>query len=81
VSAPDRQVLEAHELPARLPTAFGAGALLSAVTIDVVFEVLHRAVDARRGFLRTTSISITFLRDREGRRRRRILGGLQRIGA
>jgi CRP-like cAMP-binding protein len=84
-----------------LLTAFGAGALLSAVTIDIVapsvelgdfgwlavgavvgglvFEGLNRAINARGGFLRKASTSITFLRDREQRRRRRILEGLERI--
>ncbi len=84
-----------------LLTAFGAGALLSAVTIDIVapsvemgefewlalgavvgglvFEGLNRVVNARGGFLRKASTSITFLRDREQRRRRRILEGLERI--
>ena len=84
-----------------LLTAFGAGALLSAVTIDIVapsvelgefgwlavgavigglaFEGLNRAINARGGFLRKASTSITFLRDREQRRRRRILKGLERI--
>jgi CRP-like cAMP-binding protein len=84
-----------------LLTAFGAGALLSAVTIDIVagsvesgdfgwlavgavagglvFEALNRAINARGGFLRKASTSLTFLRDREQRRRRRILGGLERI--
>ncbi len=84
-----------------LMTAFGAGALLSAVTIDIVapavelgdfgwlavgavigglgFEGLNRAINARGGFLRKASTSITFLRDREQRRRRRILEGLERI--
>lgn len=84
-----------------LLTAFGAGALLSAVTIDIVapstehgefgwlaggavvgglaFEGLNRVVNARGGFLRKASTSITFLRDREHRRRRSILDGLERI--
>lgn len=84
-----------------LLTAFGAGALLSAVTIDIVapslelgdfgwlaggavvgglaFEGLNRAINARGGFLRKASTSITFLRDREHRRRRAILEGLERI--
>ncbi len=84
-----------------LLTAFGAGALLSAVTIDIVapsvelgefgwlavgavvgglvFEGLNRAINARGGFLRKASTSITFLRDREQRRRRQILDGLERI--
>lgn len=84
-----------------LVTAFGAGALLSAVTIDIVapsvelgefgwlavgavtgglvFEGLNRAINARGGFLRKASTPITFLRDREQRRRRRILDGLERI--
>ncbi len=84
-----------------LLTAFGAGALLSAVTIDIVapsvelgefgwlavgavigglvFEGLNRTINARGGFLRKASTSITFLRDREQRRRRRILEGLERI--
>ncbi|MEO1064336.1 MAG: cyclic nucleotide-binding domain-containing protein [Actinomycetota bacterium] len=82
-------------------TAFGAGALLSAVTIDLVatsveagdvgwlavgavgggvaFEALNRTINARGGFLRKASTSITFLRDREQRRRRRILDRLERI--
>ena len=84
-----------------LLTAFGAGALLSAVTIDVVapsvelgefrwlavgavvgglaFEGLNRVVNARGGFLRKASTSITFLRDREQRRRRQVLDDLERI--
>jgi CRP-like cAMP-binding protein len=84
-----------------LLTAFGAGALLSAVTIDIVapsvemgeaawlaggavvgglaFEGLNRTINARGGFLRKASTSITFLRDREQRRRREILDGLERI--
>jgi CRP-like cAMP-binding protein len=84
-----------------LLTAFGAGALLSAVTIDIVapslevgefawlavgavagglaFEGLNRTINARGGFLRKASTSITFLRDREHRRRRNILEGLERI--
>jgi len=84
-----------------LLTAFGAGALLSAVTIDIVapsvelgdfrwlaggavagglvFEGLNRVVNARGGFLRKASTSITFLRDREQRRRRQILDDLERI--
>jgi CRP-like cAMP-binding protein len=84
-----------------LLTAFGAGALLSAVTIDIVapsvedgeflwlavgavagglvFEGLNRAINARGGFLRKASTSITFLRDREQRRRRTILASLERI--
>jgi CRP-like cAMP-binding protein len=84
-----------------LLTAFGAGALLSAVTIDIVapaaeegefpwlaggavigglaFEGLNRAINARGGFLRKASTSITFLRDRELRRRRGVLEGLERI--
>lgn len=84
-----------------LLTAFGAGALLSAVTIDIVapsvdlgsftwlafgavtgglaFEGLNRTVNARGGFLRKASTSITFLRDREKRRRRKILEELERI--
>jgi CRP-like cAMP-binding protein len=84
-----------------LLTAFGAGALLSAVTIDIVapsvelgefgwlavgavvgglaFEGLNRVINARGGFLRKASTSITFLRDREQRRRRQILEGLERI--
>ena len=84
-----------------LLTAFGAGALLSAVTIDIVapsvelgefkwlaigavigglvFEGLNRVINARGGFLRKASTSMTFLRDREQRRRRRILDELERI--
>jgi CRP-like cAMP-binding protein len=84
-----------------LLTAFGAGALLSAVTIDIVaesvevgefawlaggavaggliFEGLNRTVNARGGFLRKASTSLTFLQDREHRRRRNILEGLERI--
>jgi CRP-like cAMP-binding protein len=84
-----------------LLTAFGAGALLSAVTIDIVapsveigdfgwlaggavvgglvFEGLNRIINARGGFLRKASTSITFLRDRDLRRRRTILDGLERI--
>ena len=84
-----------------LLTAFGAGALLSAVTIDIVapsveigdfgwlaggavvggvaFEGLNRVINARGGFLRKASTSITFLRDREHRRRRSVLDGLERI--
>ena len=84
-----------------LLTAFGAGALLSAVTIDIVapsielgefrwlavgavvgglvFEGLNRVINNRGGFLRKASTSITFLRDREQRRRRQILEGLERI--
>jgi CRP-like cAMP-binding protein len=84
-----------------LLTAFGAGALLSAVTIDIVaeavemgeaawlaggavvgglaFEGLNRIINARGGFLRKASTSITFLRDREQRRRRGMLAGLERI--
>jgi CRP-like cAMP-binding protein len=84
-----------------LLTAFGAGALLSAVTIDIVapsvdtaelrwlaigavvggiaFEVSNRTVNARGGFLRKASTSITFLRDREQRRRREVLEDLERI--
>ncbi len=84
-----------------LLTAFGAGALLSAVTIDIIapsvehdgfgwlaigavggglaFEVLNRTVNARGGFLRKASTSLTFLRDREQRRVREILGDLERI--
>ncbi len=84
-----------------LLTAFGAGALLSAVTIDIVapsvdhgdfgwlaggaivgglaFEGLNRIINARGGFLRKASTSITFLRDREYRRRRGVLDGLERI--
>jgi CRP-like cAMP-binding protein len=84
-----------------LLTAFGAGALLSAVTIDIVapsvesagfgwlvagavagglaFEGLNRAVNARGGFLRKASTSLTFLRDREQRRIREILDDLERI--
>ena len=81
-----------------LLTAFGAGALLSAVTIDIVapsveigdfgwlaggavvgglvFEGLNRVINARGGFLRKASTSITFVRDREHRRRRAVLDGL-----
>ena len=77
------------------------GALLSAVTIDIVapavelgefgwlafgavvgglvFEGLNRTINARGGFLRKASTSITFLRDREQRRRRQILDDLERI--
>jgi CRP-like cAMP-binding protein len=84
-----------------LLTAFGAGALLSAVTIDIVaeavelgefgwlaigavvgglsFEGLNRVINDRGGFLRKASTSITFLRDREQRRRRQILDDLERI--
>ncbi len=84
-----------------LLTAFGAGALLSAVTIDIVapsvesgetgwlaigaivgglaFEGLNRTINARGGFLRKASTSITFLRDREQRRIREMLGNLERI--
>lgn len=84
-----------------LLTAFGAGALLSAVTIDIVapsvehgeigwlaigavvgglaFEGLNRTVNARGGFLRKASTSITFLRDREQRRIREVLDDLERI--
>ena len=84
-----------------LLTAFGAGALLSAVTIDIIapgvdhnefgwialgavlggglFEVLNRIVNARGGFLRKASTSLTFLRDREQRRIRSILDDLERI--
>lgn len=84
-----------------LLTAFGAGALLSAVTIDIVapavevgeviwlsggaivgglsFEALNRAINSRGGFLRKASTSLTFLRDREQRRRRAVLEGLERI--
>ena len=84
-----------------LLTAFGAGALLSAVTIDVVapsvergetgwlavgavlgglaFEALNRTINARGGFLRKASTSITFLRDREQRRIREVLDDLERI--
>ncbi|MDJ0768754.1 MAG: cyclic nucleotide-binding domain-containing protein [Ilumatobacter sp.] len=84
-----------------LLTAFGAGALLSAVTIDIVapsvevgefgwlavgavagglaFEGLNRTINARGGFLRKASTSITFLRDREQRRKREILDDLERI--
>ena len=64
-----------------LLTAFGAGALLSAVTIDIVapslvqgefgwlaigailggvaFEILNRTINARGGFLRKASTSMT----------------------
>ncbi|MDJ0954531.1 MAG: cyclic nucleotide-binding domain-containing protein [Acidimicrobiia bacterium] len=84
-----------------LLTAFGAGALLSAVTIDIVapavdhdgfgwlavgavvgglaFEILNRTINARGGFLRKASTSITFLRDREQKRIREILDDLERI--
>lgn len=84
-----------------LLTAFGAGALLSAVTIDIIapsvdhdefgwlaigavagglaFEVLNRTVNARGGFLRKASTSITFLRDREQGRIREVLDDLERI--
>ncbi len=84
-----------------LLTAFGAGALLSAVTIDIVapsvelgefewlaagavvgglvFEGLNRVINARGGFLRKASTSMTFLRDREQRRRRGVLEDLERI--
>ena len=84
-----------------LLTAFGAGALLSAVTIDIVapsvesgetgwlavgaivggvaFEGLNRAINARGGFLRKASTSITFLRDREERRIREVFDDLERI--
>jgi CRP-like cAMP-binding protein len=84
-----------------LLTAFGAGALLSAVTIDIVapsvedgqfvwlavgavagglaFEGLNRAINARGGFLRKASTTITFLRDREHRRVLEILDDLERI--
>lgn len=84
-----------------LLTAFGAGALLSAVTIDIVapsvesgefkwlaagavvgglvFEGLNRVINARGGFLRKASTSMTFLRDREQRRRHGILEDLERI--
>lgn len=84
-----------------LLTAFGAGALLSAVTIDIVapsvehgetgwlaigavvgglaFEGLNRTINARGGFLRKASTSITFLRDREQRRIREVLDDLERI--
>ncbi|MDJ0924583.1 MAG: Crp/Fnr family transcriptional regulator, partial [Acidimicrobiia bacterium] len=84
-----------------LLTAFGAGALLSAVTIDIVapgveaghfgwlavgavaggiaFEVLNRTINARGGFLRKASTSITFLRDQEQGRIRDILDDLERI--
>jgi len=84
-----------------LLTAFGAGALLSAVTIDIVapsvelgefkwlaagavvgglvFEGLNRVINARGGFLRKASTSMTFLRDREQRRRHGILEELEQI--
>ncbi len=84
-----------------LLTAFGAGALLSAVTIDIVapsvshdgfgwlavgaivgglaFELLNRTINARGGFLRKASTSITFLRDSEQKRIREILDDLERI--
>ena len=84
-----------------LLTAFGAGALLSAVTIDIVapsveqgqvawlavgavagglaFEGTNRAINARGGFLRKASTTITFLRDREHRRVLEILDDLERI--
>lgn len=84
-----------------LLTAFGAGALLSAVTIDIIapsvegedfgwlavgavagglaFEGLNRSINNRGGFLRKASTSITFLRDREQRRIRRILDNLERL--
>ncbi len=84
-----------------LLTAFGAGALLSAVTIDIIapgteggdfgwlaagavaggvaFEVLNRIINARGGFLRKASTSLTFLRDQEQTRNREILDDLERI--
>ena len=84
-----------------LLTAFGAGALLSAVTIDIIapavdgahfgwlaigavaggisFEVLNRIINARGGFLRKASTSITFLRDQEQGRIREVLDDLERI--
>ncbi len=45
----------------------------------LTFEGFNRAINARGGFLRKASTSITFLRDREQRRRREILDGLERI--
>jgi hypothetical protein len=45
----------------------------------LAFEALNRAINARGGFLRKASTSITFLLDRELRRRRGILEGLERI--
>ncbi len=84
-----------------LLTAFGAGALLSAVTIDIIapavdgghfgwlavgaviggiaFEVLNRIINARGGFLRKASTSITFLRDQEQGRIREVLDDLERV--
>lgn len=84
-----------------LLTAFGAGALLSAVTIGIVaetvgddtfawlaggavagglaFEALDRLIDARGGFLRKASTTITYLHEHDVNRIRRRLRRLERI--
>ena len=50
-----------------------------AIVGGLAFEGLNRIINARGGFLRKASTSITFLRDRDLRRRRAILDGLERI--
>jgi CRP-like cAMP-binding protein len=82
-------------------TAFGAGALLAAVTIGIVaplteagnltglivgavigglaFEGLNRTINARGGFLRKASTTLTYAQQRERRRRRRLLDHLERV--
>jgi CRP-like cAMP-binding protein len=84
-----------------LLSAFGAGALIAGVAVDLVaesiehdtfailaagavvggllFTVLNRLVNARGGFLRKASTTITYLKDRELRARRRELSHLGRV--
>ncbi len=82
-------------------TAFGAGALISGVAVDLVaealehgtfvvlgagavvgglaFTVLNMVVNARGGFLRKASTTITYLKARQLRRRWNKLRGLDRV--
>ena len=84
-----------------LLSAFGAGALIAGVAVDLVaesiahgeyamlavgavlggvlFTVLNRFVNARGGFMRKASTTLTYLRDRELRARRRELAHLGRF--
>lgn len=84
-----------------LLSAFGAGALIAGVAVDLVaesiaheqyamlalgavlggvlFTILNRLINARGGFMRKASTTLTYLRDRELRARRRELAHLGRF--
>jgi CRP-like cAMP-binding protein len=84
-----------------LLSAFGAGALIAGVAVDLVaesiahgeyamlalgavlggllFTTLNRLINARGGFLRKASTTLTYLKDRELRARRRELAHLGRF--